>query len=91
MFRRCKGNDTRGVLSLPESDVEEVIAGLSQDERLDLLERPIRGATGSEDEALSTEERIERLEKTAWDRGCGCRRGSGIQVPGAGEAVAAAR
>ena len=66
---------TEGALTV--SDVEEVIGGLSQDERLDLLERLIRGAERSDDEALSTEERIERLEKTVWGRGCGCRRGSG--------------
>ena len=63
--------------TLTVSDVEEVIAGLSQDERLDLLERLIRGTEQPEDEPLSTEERIERLEKTTWGHGCGCHRGSG--------------
>ncbi len=63
--------------TLTASDVEEVFAGLSQQERLDLLERLIRGTTGSENDALTTEERIERLERTAWGHGCGCRRGSG--------------
>ncbi len=59
------------------SDVEEVFAGLSQQERLDLLERLIRGATGSDNDALTHEERIERLERTAWGHSCGCHRGSG--------------
>ena len=59
------------------SDVEEVFAGLSQEERLDLLERLIRGAERSEDDALTTEERIERLETTAWGHGCGCHHGPG--------------
>ncbi len=63
--------------TLTASDVEEVFAELSQDERLDLLERLIRGAGRSEDDVLSTEERIERLERTAWGHSCGCRRGSG--------------
>lgn len=63
--------------TLTASDVEEAFAGLSQDERLDLLERLIRGTEQPEDEALDTEERIERLETIAWGHGCGCHRGSG--------------
>lgn len=63
--------------TLTKSDVEEVFEGLSQQERLDLLERLIRGETGSDNDPLTTEERIERLEKSTWSGGCGCRRGSG--------------
>ncbi len=63
--------------TLTTSDVEEVFEGLSQQERLDLLERLIRGAEASDDDPLTTEERIERLEKSTWGEGCGCRRGSG--------------
>ena len=63
--------------TLTASDVEEVFAELSQGERLDLLERLIRGAGRSEDDVLSTEERIERLERSAWGHRCGCRHGSG--------------
>jgi hypothetical protein len=63
--------------TLTASDVEEVFEGLSQQERLDLLERLIRGETGSGNDAPTTEERIDRLERTTWGEGCGCRRGSG--------------
>ncbi len=63
--------------TLTASDVEEVFAGLSQDERLDLLERLIRGAERSGDDVLSTEERVERLERSAWGHSCGCHGGSG--------------
>jgi hypothetical protein len=63
--------------TLTASDVEKVFEGLSPDERLDLLERLIRGGEESEDDVLSTEERIERLERSAWGQSCGCRHGSG--------------
>jgi len=63
--------------TLTTSDVEKVFEGLSQRERLDLLERLIRGETGSENDVLTTEERIEGLEKSAWGESRGCCRGSG--------------
>ncbi len=63
--------------TITASNVEEVFAELSQGERLDLLERLIHGAERSEDDVLSIEERIERLERTTWGHSCGCRRGSG--------------
>lgn len=62
--------------TLTASDVEKVFDGLSHRERLDLLERLIRGATDAETDTLTTEERIERLESRAWSNACGCRRGS---------------
>lgn len=63
--------------TLAASDVEKVFEGLSQQERLDLLERLIRGAEEPDNDPLTTEERIERLEKSTWGEGCGCHRGSG--------------
>ena len=44
-------------------NVEEILAGLSQEERLKLLESLIQGATKAREESLSVEERLERLEQ----------------------------
>ncbi len=43
-------------------DAEKILEGLSQEERLKLLERLIQGAEQAQDESLSVEERVERLE-----------------------------
>lgn len=63
--------------TLTASDVEGVFEGLGRQDRLDLLERLIRGETATDAEALTTEERIERLEKSTWGKGRGCCGGSG--------------
>ena len=43
-------------------DAEKILEGLSQEERLKLLERLIQGAEQAQDESLSVEDRVERLE-----------------------------
>ncbi len=45
---------------------EKILEGLSQEERLELLERLIQGASQAQEESLTTEERVERLEQTLW-------------------------
>jgi len=49
-------------------DVEKALEGLSQEERLALLERLIREAIEQGEETLSTEERIARLERIVLGR-----------------------
>ncbi|MFQ5611841.1 MAG: hypothetical protein ACE5H9_06875 [Anaerolineae bacterium] len=44
-------------------DVEKILEGLSQEDRLKLLESLIQGATQAREENLSVEERLERLEQ----------------------------
>lgn len=44
-------------------EAEKILEGLSQEERLELLERLIQGASQAREESLSTEERVERLEE----------------------------
>jgi len=59
-------------------DAEKILEGLSQEERLELLERLIQGAERAHEEELSTEERLERLESLVgwgpWRRRWGRRR-----------------
>ncbi len=43
-------------------DAEEILEGLSQEEPLKLLERLIQGAEQAQEESLSVEDRVERLE-----------------------------
>ena len=43
-------------------DAEKILEGLSQEERLKLLEQLIQGAEQAQDESLSVEERVKRLE-----------------------------
>ena len=43
-------------------DAEEILEGLSQEERLKLLEQLIQGAEQAQKESLSVEDRVERLE-----------------------------
>ena len=43
-------------------DAEKILEGLSQEERLKLLERLIQGAEQAKEESLSVEDRVERLE-----------------------------
>lgn len=47
-------------------EAEKILEGLSQEERLELLERLIQGATQAQEESLTTEERVERLEESLW-------------------------
>jgi hypothetical protein len=54
-------------------EAEKILEGLSQEERLELLERLIQGATQAQEESLTTEERVKRLEESLW----GGRRGFG--------------
>jgi len=44
-------------------EAEKILEGLSQEERLELLERLIQGASQAHEESLSTEERVKRLEE----------------------------
>ncbi len=44
-------------------DVEKILEGLSQEERLKLLESLIQGASKAREENLSVEDRLERLEQ----------------------------
>ena len=46
-------------------DTEKILEGLSQEERLELLERLIQGAERAHEESLGSEERLERLESLA--------------------------
>lgn len=46
-------------------DSERILEGLSQEERLKLLERLIQGAEQAQEESLSVEDRVERLESLA--------------------------
>jgi len=48
-------------------DVEKILEELSQEERLALLGRLLKGATGQEAD-LSTEERVKRLEEIVLGR-----------------------
>lgn len=43
---------------------EKILEGLSQEERLELLERLIQGAERAREENLTIEERLERLESS---------------------------
>ena len=43
-------------------DAEKILEGLSQEERLKLLERLIQGAEQAQEESLNVEDRVERLE-----------------------------
>lgn len=54
-------------------EAEKILEGLGQEERLELLERLIQGASQAQEESLTTEERVERLEESLW----GGRRGFG--------------
>ena len=72
--------------TLTAADAEEIYKGLTQEERIDLLERLIRGDAVSDIEALTTDERIERLEKKAWGKthkpkqsGCGGKKSCGCR------------
>lgn len=49
-------------------DVESILEGLSQEERLALLERLIKEAAEPSEEELSVEERLERLERLMFGR-----------------------
>jgi len=49
-------------------DVEQIFEGLSQEERLALLERLLKQATKPDGETLSTEERLDRLEEAVHGR-----------------------
>ncbi|MCP4361510.1 MAG: hypothetical protein GY796_26155 [Chloroflexi bacterium] len=42
---------------------DKILDKLSQEERLDLLERLIKGAAQAKEESLTLEQRVERLEK----------------------------
>lgn len=42
---------------------EDILEKLSKEERLELLERLIKGAAQEQEENLTLEERVERLEK----------------------------
>ena len=55
-------------------NAEKILEGLSQEERLKLLERLIQGAEQAQEENLSVEDRVERLESQV---GLGPRRGRG--------------
>ena len=55
-------------------NAEKILEGLSQEERLKLLERLIQGAEQAQEESLSVEERVERLESQV---GLGSRRRHG--------------
>lgn len=44
-------------------DADEILEKLSQEERLELLERLIKGASQAKEENLTLEERVERLER----------------------------
>ena len=46
-------------------DAEKILEGLSQEERLKLLEQLIQGAEQAQEEELSLEDRVERLESLA--------------------------
>ncbi len=47
-------------------EAEKILEGLSQEERLELLERLIQGAAQAQEESLTTEERLDRLEEALW-------------------------
>ena len=49
-------------------EAEKILEGLSQEERLELLERLIQGASQAHEESLSTEDRVERLEEAVFGR-----------------------
>ncbi|MCP4427396.1 MAG: hypothetical protein GY803_23150 [Chloroflexi bacterium] len=44
---------------------DEILDKLSQEERLELLERLIKGAAQAKEENLTLDQRVERLEKMA--------------------------
>jgi len=44
-------------------DADEILEKLSQEERLELLERLIKGAAQAKEEELTIEDRVARLEK----------------------------
>ncbi len=62
--------------TVTKSAVEKLFEGLGKQDRLDLLERLIRGESESENDARTTEERTERTEWWTSGEGCGCRHGS---------------
>lgn len=47
-------------------EADKILEGLSQEERLELLERLIQGASRAQEENLTTGERVERLEEALW-------------------------
>jgi hypothetical protein len=49
-------------------NVERILEGLSQEERLALLERLLKQASEQDEEELSTEERLDRLEEAVYRR-----------------------
>lgn len=46
-------------------NADEILEKLSQEERLELLERLIKGASEAQEEELTLEDRVERLEQMA--------------------------
>ena len=59
-------------------DSEKILEGLSQEDRLKLLERLIQGAEQAQEESLNIEDRVERLESLV---GLGPRRRHGHRGP----------
>lgn len=53
-------------------EVDKILEGLSQEERLKLLERLIKGAENAYEESLTVEERLERLENMFLGGSGGC-------------------
>jgi cell division septum initiation protein DivIVA len=45
-------------------EIDKILEGLSQEDRLKLLERLIKGAEQAYEENLTVEERVDRLENT---------------------------
>jgi hypothetical protein len=52
-------------------EIDKILEGLSQEDRLKLLEQLIKGAEQAYEENLTVEERVERLESTFLG-GAGC-------------------
>lgn len=52
-------------------EIDKILEGLSQEDRLKLLERLIKGAEQAYEENLTVEERLNRLEDAMLDAG-GC-------------------
>jgi len=49
-------------------DVEQILEGLSQEERLALLKRLLKQTAELDEEELTTEERLDRLEEAVYHR-----------------------
>ncbi len=62
--------------TVTKSTVEKVFESLSKQDRLDLLERLIRGEAESDNDAPTSEEHVERMNWSGPGEGCGCRHGS---------------